>query len=79
MQYAKSEMVEIEYPFYIPYGSRATFPEIGDNTQNSVFVQKEIEEFSTHFTPRRNLTNPGIAVITHRVHDQQLTSLTPFF
>ena len=70
MEKAKSDIL-ISAPFALPNSSFYTFPKIGENTQHSVFLQKEIEEFSNHFSPRRNLTNPYSALITHRVHDQK--------
>ena len=48
---------------------------VGDHTQNSVFVQKEIEEFTTEFTTRKNLTRTGCGLITNRVHNQRRTNL----
>ena len=75
MQEAKTDILALQ-PFSFPYPNpRITFIHVGDKTQNSVFVQKEIEQFTTEFTTGKNLTNLGNVMITHRVHDQRTTSL----
>ena len=79
------QIMEAENPVLValqPFAQpipQATFNQVDENTQNSVFHQREIEELSTHFTIGKNLTNPGNGFITHRVHDQKLTSLCVSF
>ena len=46
-----------------------------EDTQHSIFLQKEIEEFTTEMKTDKHLPNPRNAPITHRVHDQRTTSL----
>jgi len=72
---AAQKRVMVAFQPFSQHIPQATFNQIDENTQNSVFHQREIEELSTHFTIGKNLTNPGNAFITHRVHDQRLTSL----
>ena len=57
----------------------AVFNQVAENTQNSVFLQKEIEVFATEVTTGKNLTAPGNALMTHRVHDQRTTNLCVSF
>ena len=78
MQNEKATIVRLNRPFSQP-AVPGTFGPIGDDTQNSVFLQQEIRQFTTEFTAGKNLTNPGGAFITHRVHDQRATSLCVSF
>ena len=55
------------------------YANVSGNTQNSVFVQKEIEEFTTEFRTGKNLTNRASGIITDRVHDQRQTNLCASF
>jgi len=52
-----------------------TYGNVADNTQNSVFVQREIEEFTTEFTAGKDLADPEDGLITNRAHDQRQTNL----
>ena len=74
MQNEKARIVGLNQAFTQP-GVQGTFGQVEDNTQSSVFLQHEIEEFTTEFTAGKNLTTPGAAFITHRVHDQRMTNL----
>ena len=79
MRQAKSEIVALP-PFSFPnQNSRSNFALVSDNTQKSLFVQNEIEEFSTEIKTDKNLTNIGNAPITRRVHDQRTTNLCASF
>jgi len=80
MQNEKARIVRLNRPFTLQL--QGTFRQVGDNTQNSVFLQQEIRQFTTEIqlnTAGKNLTNPGAAFITHRVHGQRATSLCVSF
>jgi len=55
------------------------YANISEKTQNSVFVQKEIDEFTTECKTDKNLANPASTVVTNRVHDQRQTNLCASF
>jgi len=69
MQVAKTDICSLP-PFSLGVGNNY---DVGDNTQKSVYLQKEIEEFTTEFG--KNLPNPAGDLITNRVHDQRKTNL----
>jgi len=73
MQIEKPAIIGL-LPFDQP-GIGGRFGQVRDNTQNSVFVQAEIENFTTEFTTGKIVTNPGNALMTHRVHNQRVTNL----
>ena len=80
MQTAKAEILRQIQPFSFPNPNpRIIFAQVEDKSQNSVLVQKEIEEFSAELTTGKNLTNPGNVMMTHRVHDQRTTGLCTTF
>ena len=80
MTVAKAEIIALPQPFSFPNPNpRITFTQAGAKTQNSVFVQREIEQFTTELTTGKNLTNPGNMMMTHRVHDQRNTNLCTSF
>ena len=56
-----------------------TYGDVEQNTQQSVFLQKEILTFTSQFTAGKDLPNPGAAVMTHRIHDQKNTNLCASF
>ena len=64
-----------------PFSMKVTtqFNDVADDTQNSVFLQKEILTFTSQFTAGKNLPNPGAAVMTHRIHDQNNTNFCASF
>jgi len=78
MQNEKAAIIGLNQPFTQPL-IQGTFGKVADNTQNSVFLQQEIQQFTTQFTTGKNLTNPGAALITHRIHDQRATGLCVSF
>ena len=55
------------------------YANVSEDTQNSVFVQKEIEEFTTEFRTGKNLTNRESGIITDRAHNQRQTNLCASF
>jgi len=68
---AKAEIIGLP-PFSIPNLShRTNFAQVNEDTQHSIFLQKEIENFTTEMKTDKDLTSPGNAPITHRVHDQR--------
>ena len=78
MRFAKSEIEGLP-PFSFPNPNPSNFTEVATKTQNSVFLQREIEQFTTDLTPGKNVTNPGNVMMTHRVHDQRTTGLCTSF
>ena len=79
MRAAKTEIVALQ-PFSFPNPNpRINFAQVSAETQNSVIVQKEIEEFAADLTIGKNLTNAGNVMMTHRVHDQRTTGLCTTF
>ena len=56
-----------------------TYGDVEQDTQHSVFLQKEILAFTSQFTAGKNVPNPETAVMTHRIHDQKNTNLCVSF
>ena len=68
---AKTDILALP-PFSYPNPNvRINYAQVGAKTQHSVFLQKEIEQFTTELTTGKNLTNPGNVMMTYRVHDQR--------
>ena len=72
MEIAKPDICSLA-PFRMTV--RTNYANVSENTQNSVFVQREIEEFTTEFKTGKNLANQAGDLITSRVHDQRKTNL----
>ena len=82
MQKEKSRIIGIHYPFSTnpdPKSKPIRKINVFEYTQKSVFLQKEIEDFTTEMKANKNLTIAGKALITHRVHSQRSAGLCVSF
>jgi len=76
MELAKPDICSLP-PFSMAV--KTNYDNVGEQTQNSVFVQRNIEEFTTEVRTGKNLTNRASGLVTDRVHNQRQTNLCASF